>query len=296
MNYLNEQYGHSGLHAKLVAASITERGEKILTIETKAPKFIDAEFEKHRMMSSSSSSSRAKPFDILDEMYVPFDIRQQERGMQGYEQADWDNRGQFIETTRKLYVEAINRLIKFKDDIHKQHLNRYVEPWMYQYKVVTSTEWDNFFSLRLAPDVQPEMLELAKMMKRAYDAAEFTELEPGEWHLPFEMPHLTPKNELDYRKGISVAGCARVSYGVLGSSDGKARCGADDLKLSDFLLESMHMTPFEHQATPMKLPKSATGNPTLWQRGITHMDRNNNLWSGNFKGWIQNRQLLQRWN
>jgi hypothetical protein len=27
--------------------------------------------------------------------------------------------------------------------------------------------------------------------------------------------------------------------------------------------------------------------------GITHMDRNYDFWSGNFKGWIQHRKTLQ---
>jgi hypothetical protein len=29
-----------------------------------------------------------------------------------------------------------------------------------------------------------------------------------------------------------------------------------------------------------------------WEEGITHSDRAGNLWSGNFKGWVQYRQLI----
>jgi hypothetical protein len=29
-----------------------------------------------------------------------------------------------------------------------------------------------------------------------------------------------------------------------------------------------------------------------WPEGVTHVDRGANYWSGNFKHWIQNRQLI----
>lgn len=29
-----------------------------------------------------------------------------------------------------------------------------------------------------------------------------------------------------------------------------------------------------------------------WQEGITHVRKNNTLWSGNLQGWIQLRQLI----
>ena len=83
MKYLSEVYGKGGIYAKVVAASIAN-DIPIYTLETKAPKFIDAEFEKHRMLSSNSSSSRAIPFKNLDEVYFPFDVRENQKGMQGY--------------------------------------------------------------------------------------------------------------------------------------------------------------------------------------------------------------------
>ena len=30
----------------------------------------------------------------------------------------------------------------------------------------------------------------------------------------------------------------------------------------------------------------------LGQEGVTHMDKDQNIWSGNFAGWIQHRQLI----
>lgn len=40
--------------------------------------------------------------------------------------------------------------------LHKQIANRLLEPFMWAEVVVTATEWDNFFKLRLAHDSQPE--------------------------------------------------------------------------------------------------------------------------------------------
>ena len=64
----------------------------------------------------------------------------------------------------------------------------------------------------------------------------------------------------------------------------------------------------EHCATPMNPeciefePCSDSGylemdncynHPGTWQEGISHADRGGNLWSGNFKGWIQYRKLIK---
>jgi hypothetical protein len=49
---------------------------------------------------------------------------------------------------------------------------------------------------------------------------------------------------------------------------------------------SGNCSPLEHQATPMDL------NIGGFVKGQTHMDRNGDMWSGNFKGWNQFRHLL----
>ena len=49
------------ISAKVIAASSAKDRESLYTVETVSPKFLDAQIEKHRMLSSSSSSSRAVP-------------------------------------------------------------------------------------------------------------------------------------------------------------------------------------------------------------------------------------------
>ena len=295
MKYLSEVYGKGGVYAKCVAASVAN-GIPIYTLETKAPKFIDAEFEKHRMLSSNSSSSRAIPFKKLDEIYLPFDLRKNQKGMQGYESLNITELSEFHNWAINAEYYIHENLEKFfKDKIHKQHLNRYLEPWMFQKKVVTATQWDNFFKLRLAPDAQPEIQELARCMKETIDKIELTELSPGEWHLPYinDWDTSTPK-----RKNIaikcSVARCARVSYFNMDNSNPSVE---KDLELYDRLLSSKHLSCFEHQATPMRSNRISLFNPlTKLENGITHFDTEGRCWSGNFKYWIQYRQLVSNWN
>mgnify|MGYP006362173419 FL=1 len=54
-----------------------------------------------------------------------------------------------------------------------------------------------------------------------------------------------------------------------------------------------HRTPMEHQATPMEELHANRFDPLEeWEKGVTHMDRWARLYSGNFSGFIQYRQLL----
>ena len=57
------------------------------------------------------------------------------------------------------------------------------------------------------------------------------------------------------------------------------------------------MSPFEHVATPMMFSWQKSRGHLMTDIselpvGVTHVDRNYNLWSGNFRGWIQYRQLV----
>ena len=185
--------------------------------------------------------------------------------------------------------------------LHKQWVNRPLE-WQQNIKViVSSTEWDNFFQLRLdSKTVQPEMVQLAKMMKREMDMCIPEELKEGEWHLPYidtvrgrfsgELLYLDGEGQrinLEAAKTISVSCCAQVSYRNLDKSYAKALRVVEMLKNED----DPHLSPFEHQATPMFPNQDPKG---FWDAGVTHYSRDGNFWSGNFQGWIQNRQLMEK--
>lgn len=189
-----------------------------------------------------------------------------------------------------------------KVGLHKQWTNRPLE-WQQEIKVVvTSTEWENFFNLRLdSKTVQPEMVELARMIKHEIELTPEVELQPGEWHLPYITTARSPTTgsvyyyanrtgclSLEDAKKISVSCCAQVSYRNLDMSLAKAEKVIKMLTKAD----DPHLSPFEHQATPMTL-YDEVGPIEGWEKGVTHMDKNAQFWSGNFQGWIQNRQLME---
>ena len=64
----------------------------------------------------------------------------------------------------------------------------------------------------------------------------------------------------------------------------------DDIPLYNQLIESdpAHASPVEHPCTVM--PEFDWQSD--WPDGVTHVDKNKKGWSGNYKGWIQYRQLL----
>ena len=88
---------------------------------------------------------------------------------------------------------------------------------------------------------------------------------------------------------ISASCCAQVSYRKLDDSYEKA------MDIYNRLMSGakVHASPFENQATPIpELRGSMVNLPDYWPEGVTHMDKDYNLWSGNLKGWIQHRQLI----
>ncbi len=286
--YLSEVCHPSGIFARVVLSSVSPDGKELWTLETKSPKFLDAEIEKHRMISTNSSSSRAVPYKKLDFLYVPPDVRQKQGGMQGKEPVSQGTHNKFRTAVFDIYNYTHLQLSEFDSIIHKQHLNRYVEPWVMQKKVWTATEWDNFFTLRLAEGADPNIRILAKCMRDAMIQVTPKLLQPGEWHLPYVYDEELEHYDLDDLRKISAGRCARVSYDNIHSEK-------PPQVLADQLLAESHNTPFEMQATPMQ--HGIYGYPD-WQdyceKGVTHMDRESQLWSGNLMGWVQNRQLIKQ--
>ena len=206
-----------------------------------------------------------------------------------------------------------------KAGYHKQIVNRILEPFQWTKTIVTATEWGNFFWLRNHPDAQPEIKRLAECMWEALQVSHPNIINPGEWHVPYVASYRTTRGDLVYTGqpqvaedgngfaemytlqdalAISSSCCAQVSYRKLDDSLEKAKMVYDRLVGS----VPVHASPFEHQATPMdatvKHDCSMDGainlpsHPHTWDEGITHVDKEGNFWSGNFKNWIQHRQLI----
>ena len=213
------------------------------------------------MLSRNASSSRAIPIEKMLEQVrqspaMPVHWGKNQSGMQAREETnasvvmDWDyyNDCEYIGTREEAWIEASkNAVAKARAfncaGYHKQIVNRLLEPFQYIKVIVTATEWDNFFKLRLHKDSQPEIRELARCMKQAMENSSPKELLPGEWHLPLSM-----EGDLLTKIKTSVAGAARISYN---NHDGSNRTIEKDINLHNQLLISGHMSPFEHCLTPM---------------------------------------------
>jgi len=289
--YLSESHHESGIYAKVVEASISPQGVVLWTIETNTPKFLDAELRTHRMLSQNSSSSRAIPYKKLEEIYIPPDIRRQQKGMQGYEHVSEDVQFSLLKSLLDMYNYTHTHLWSFRSDVHKQHLNRYIEPWTMQKKVITGTEWDNFFNLRLAADADPNIQVVARCMKEAMSKVTPKQLYVDQWHLPY-IDASMDTYDIGTRRKASVARCARVSYKNHDKSDPDIE---KDMSLYHFLYDSKHFSCFEHQATPLSIDNyimSNTINLDTVDRGVTHFDRYGTAWSANFQGWAQYRQWI----
>lgn len=271
--------------AKIIADSISADGVRLTTLQLRYPRFIHAEELTHRVLetgpeivvpdglmydqnlSRNASSSRAVPVerliqDVLRDTAMPIHWGKNQPGMQAREEHDalvpvkingFDPRVQMM-SSKEAWLEARDAAIRFarafaEAGYHKQIVNRLLEPFAHINVVVTATDWDNFFALRLHPDAQPEIHELARVMKEAMDASEPQRIDAFGWHLPYitwEDEDVMLGNFREMRL-VSAARCARVSYLT---HEGKKTRVHDDLLLAQGLLADKHMSPFEHQATP----------------------------------------------
>ncbi|MGL5281480.1 MAG: FAD-dependent thymidylate synthase [Plesiomonas shigelloides] len=204
---------------------------------------------------------------------------------------------------------------------HKQIANRLIEPFQMMKTVMTTTEMENFLWLRVDADADPTIEVLANLMKEAMDNSEPEWLPAGVWHTPY-VDHVYgfgPEGDAHIFEGycvldendrpvmlteeealrISASCCGQVSYRRLDSTKDKAL----DIYTRLVAGKKVHASPFEHQAREIEetvedceYPEAELINaawcPSSWEEGITHVDREGNFWSGNFKGFIQHRQLI----
>lgn len=270
-----------GYHAKILLDSIGPSGKRITTFELRYPRFVHAELMTHRLFSRNSASSRAIPIEklirqVLDEPASPVWWGKNQGGMQAREELDADallhakwqwllGRDEAVATARALASHGV----------HKQIVNRVIEPWMFITVLVTATEYDNWFGLRDHPDAQPEIAWIARLMRKTREEHEPALLMAGEWHLPLldravreggsdrgesfdlEVEGFAPED----LKFISAGRCARVSYLT---HDGK-RDPRADADLARKLAAAGHWSPYEHVAQALSEP-TPSGNFVGWKQ------------------------------
>lgn len=261
--------------AKIIEDSLAPNGKRLTTFELKYPRFIHSELMTHRVFARNASSSRAIPTKkilaaIINNPAVPVSWGKNQSGMQAKAEllgiTKWLVRNIWLWSRWPAVATAwlLNKL-----GLHKQIANRVVEPWAHITTLVTATEYEGFFRLRCHEDAQPEIRDLALKMKKLYTDHDPMMIDTFEYHLPFInlADRIACGNDMGVLRKLSVARCARVSYMT---HDKKTPSTEEDIKLHDRLLESGHMSPFEHQALAMI----------------------NTKWSGPFQGWFQYREMV----
>ena len=240
-----------GYSAKILLDSLAPTGERLTTMEVCFTRFVLAEFNTHRQFSRNSASSRAIPTSklierVLTDPVLPLEWGRNQPGMAAASLLDMEA----VRIAERAWlhardeaVEAVRELQTLQ--VHKQVLNRLLEPFLWHTVIVTATEWTNFFALRCTPQAQPEIREIALNMRAAYDSHEPMALEPGEWHTPL-LQEDERDLDIELRKRVSAARCARVSYLTHDGSRDRSK----DIDLCERLMEQHHLSPFEHVATP----------------------------------------------
>jgi hypothetical protein len=277
----------------------------------------DAELEKHGMIMSNSSSNRAIPFNkMVDaEFFIPPDIRIEQKGMQGDNILNPRDHAMVTMALSQMREVSIERLLTIQKHfkVHKQTLNRYISPWSMQKKIMTGTResWDGVMLLRNHKDADPSAQIWAKEIQCQLDNSIPTDLEYGQWHLPYvtsQELHPEEYEETRIREAkqlgedyeyvplpvyseeqllvLSSGRCARTSYRLFDGSDGTY---ADELGVFNKLVGSdpKHATPLEHQG--LCVEPNQNYNPNDWIRGQTYMMADGNIGSGRMIGWVQNR-------
>jgi len=293
------------ISAKVIQASRNKyTGKLIYTFELDYSRMIHSELMTHREFSRNAQSSRAVPvpktLEINKEWVRPLVWAKNQPGMSSTEELE----GIALESVKALWDASAKSAFAYSKamadaGLHKQYANRQTEGVSRIKVVVTSTEFDNFFWLRDDPDAaQPEVVALARAMQDAMADAEVLTIGEDDWHVPYITRKINEDgciiyldaefNELTKEDAIKISAscCAQVSYRNLNETKEKA------LEIYDRLFSGAkpHLSPVEHQACAIDGPNEIGHGE--WTKGITHRTRNGTYCSGNFKEFVQYRQLL----
>lgn len=277
--------------ARVIAHGSSLGPNRITTLVVRFPRLILSELNTHRVFSRNSASSRARSIkvvvtDVMESPYVPL-FTENQRGMSGplvdaatQERAtvQWlaardssvasvlsmlTGKNVPVDTLTDTWRELLDnyyqqvylekQAIPGSLNLHKQNVNRLLEPYMWHEAVITSTEWNNFLELRDHNDADPAIHALAKLVRATLETSRpITRVV----HAPFAS-HIADSDPIGLNEvshgalfsGLQLANytagaAAQVSYRPV--QDGGT--GADPAKLAIRLLSVKHLSPFEHAA------------------------------------------------
>jgi len=170
------------IEAQIVADSISPQGHRITSFLLTFPRFILAELNTHRLFSRNSASSRAIPFEkmvkmVKEDPFIPIAWQKDHKGMQGTEYLTEEE----ATTAEVRWIAASHNAITSAKMLNnnyfgvqrplvtKQLCNRLLEPFQWHTTLVTATEFENFFELRLPKyQYKREVFNSKKELLRSY--------------------------------------------------------------------------------------------------------------------------------
>lgn len=287
------------IDVEIIADSTAGHGIRLTTFELTLPMFIQPQLLRHRMFSFSVQSTRAVPLKeqirrVRENPAMPIRWGVAQKGMVADKAFECGSEEHLTAETiwRDDAENACVRAERYLElGVHQEIAARILSPFAWCRCIVTATDWDNFFALRIDKHAQAEIRILAETMRDLLENSEPEFVKYGEWATPFvngdELAELAdPDSEDGGWRGskvwanaclVSAGRCARVSYL---QHDGK-RDAARDLKLAQKLAGDAHWSPLEHQATPMVTsPECYSGNLRGWTqfRKMFRNEHNRALW------------------
>ena len=259
------------ISAEILEDSVNDKGKRLTTFKLIYPKFIHTHILTHRVFSRNTSSSRAIPPAKLARLVrenpaMPIYWGKNRSGMKATEEVD-------TAEACKWWLESMESAlarheIGMRMDIHKEVLNRVIEPYAHVVVVLSGTEFDDAIDVRTNQEgPQAETARTFWLMGDLLVNNSPKELKDGEWHLPLVSLSERTGNHINDAY-VSAARCGRVSFLLpdLTYEEDMAKGAA---------MESVkHWSPLEHQATPYD-PRIHTEDA---QR--------------NYRGWVQLRALV----
>lgn len=244
----------------------------IYTFRIRFPRFVAEQFLKHRAFSCNAVSSRAMSVPKMNQWIesgpaMPVFWGAQKKGMQPTEAhtqlvTKEDGVYGFIDmdggvSADQVWCDAMQYNMQIADALwdagyHQQIPNRLTHAFQMAEYIVTGTNFENFFNLRLHDKAaQSEIAILAQCMKIAMDTCTIQEplLIGGErWHLPYTTIDERFELPLESLCTLSAARAAIVSYN---NHDTDELLPVEKAaKIYDHLVNDTnpHLTPMEHSA------------------------------------------------
>jgi len=157
-------------------------------------------------------------------------------------------------------------------NLHRQLINRDLEPYLWANTILTGDDFDNFFALRNDYEADPAIQVLAAKMQEAYNDSSPEKLAKGVWHLPL----LTQEEKEDsVMMGPDSTYWAMVSAG---------RC---DLQPKDITVDYKDPDEYHQRAEHI----AHIGHLSPLEHPCQNLDNDKTV--GNLRGWKQVRKFIK---